>query len=122
VIGGVVPPTEHCGFGNLLLGRYDERGHLIYVGEVSTGFLDVALHQLTMRLPLLQQRLSPFAGLPERILCVARFVQPKLVGQIKFSAWGADELLLDPHFQGLREDLPPTAVIARETRNCHQVV
>src|SRR5690606_41886052 len=55
VIGGYTDPQgSRIGFGSLLLGLYDEKGALHYVGNVGTGVNDKLLHSLSARLKALR--------------------------------------------------------------------
>src|SRR5262249_58132332 len=63
IVAGFKPGTgRRAGtVGSLLLGMYDADGELTYVGNVSTGFTDLALRDLRQRLATLRQPTSPFA-------------------------------------------------------------
>ncbi len=103
VIGGFTPPggsRQH--FGALLVGYY-EGEELRYAGKVGTGFSQRALADLAARMEPLEVAEPPFTrgtGLPK----VARWVQPRLVGQFGFGEWTRDGKLRHPRYLGLRED------------------
>jgi len=103
VIGGFSEPEgERIGFGALLLGFYDG-GDLVYTGEVGTGFDDDTLQELRGRLDNIGRKTSPFnRGEPETK--GVHFVTPKLVCEVAFSEWTADNRLRHPRFKGLRRD------------------
>jgi bifunctional non-homologous end joining protein LigD len=117
VIGGYTTPNrtrQH--FGALLVGYYDD-GQLRYAGKVGTGFADATLAALHSTLKEIGQSRCPFADLPETkrssrygiALTPAEmkrchWVEPKLVGQVRFSSWTRDGKLRHPVFLGLRAD------------------
>jgi bifunctional non-homologous end joining protein LigD len=110
VIGFTDPAGSREGFGALLLGYYDGRGKLRYAGRAGSGF---AAAQLT----LLRQRLEglgptePPADVPREARKGAHWVAPKLVAEVNFAGWTADNLLRQASFEGLREDKSPAEVV-----------
>ena len=109
VIGGFTDPRRsRQGFGALLLGYY--RGDdFVYAGKVGTGFDDRTLRDLGRRLAALEVDKPAFtAGNPPR---GARWVRPRLVGEVRFSEWTPDGRLRHPSFLGLREDKAPRNVV-----------
>ncbi|MDT4938046.1 MAG: bifunctional non-ous end joining protein LigD [Pseudonocardiales bacterium] len=90
--------------GSLLLGIPDEDG-LRYVGQVGTGFTQQILDDLLARLNRLSRKSSPFRpDVPRADARDAQWVTPKLVGEVAFSEWTADERLRHPSWRGLRPD------------------
>jgi bifunctional non-homologous end joining protein LigD len=112
VIGGYTAPEgarQH--FGALLLGAYD-RGRLLYVGKVGTGFSQSTLASLARVFKPLIRRKSPFVDLPgERRVT---YLAPRLVAQIAFQEWTADRKLRQPVFLGLRDDKNPEECLLPE--------
>jgi bifunctional non-homologous end joining protein LigD len=109
IIGGYTDPRgSRTGLGALLLGFY-RKGKLIYAGKVGTGFNHETLEQLSRKLAQLEMPDSPFSekGLPRRDV---HWVKPKLVAQIAFTEWTAEDKLRHPRFLGLREDKRPEDV------------
>jgi DNA ligase D-like protein (predicted ligase) len=110
VIGGFTPPQgSRRHFGALLVG-YHEGGELRYAGKVGTGFSEATLAKLGAKLKDLEAPRSPFrrgGGQPR----VARWVEPRLVGQFAFGEWTRDGKLRHPRFLGLREDKRPEEVV-----------
>lgn len=110
VIGGFTPPQgSRKHFGALLVGYYED-GELRYAGKVGTGFSEVTLAKLGARLKALETPKSPFergGGQPR----IARWVEPRLVGQFAFGEWTRDGKLRHPRFLGLREDKRPEEVV-----------
>jgi bifunctional non-homologous end joining protein LigD len=109
VIGGYTDPRgSRTGFGALLLGFYG-KGKLIYAGKVGTGFDHEMLQRLGRKLAQLETSTSPFSDerLPRHGV---HWVKPKLVVQIGFTEWTADNKLRHPQFLGLRDDKRPEDV------------
>lgn len=93
-------------FGSLLLGLpTDEPGRLAYIGNVGSGFSELGLQELLSRLVALEQAESPFSGRLSALRSRrARFVAPRLVGEVQFSEWTADGRLRQASWRGLRAD------------------
>jgi bifunctional non-homologous end joining protein LigD len=97
--------------GALLLGVYS-KDSLDYVGRVGTGFDDAARSALVRRLSLLTRSTSPFAGsIPRAETTGVRWVEPKLVGEVRFSEWTRSGRLRQPTWRGLRPDQSPEEVV-----------
>jgi bifunctional non-homologous end joining protein LigD len=113
VIGGWTDPRNtRMYFGALLLGVY-EGSTLVYAGHVGTGFDDKELARLFKLLKPLAVEKTPFTSRPpsnEK----PHWVQPKLVVQVRFTEWTADNILRHPVYLGLRDDKKATDV-GRET-------
>ncbi|MGV0624769.1 ATP-dependent DNA ligase [Mycolicibacter minnesotensis] len=98
------------GIGALLMGIPDAGG-LRYVGRVGTGFTDRALAALTKTLLPLRSDESPFqAPLPRTDAQGATFVEPRLVGEVRFSEWTPDGRMRQSSWRGLRPDKEPEDV------------
>jgi bifunctional non-homologous end joining protein LigD len=117
VIGGyTLPSAGHTGMrgvGALLLGYYSE-GKLIYAGRVGTGFNQKTHKSLRDKLEPLAQASTAFDKPPAEARNGAYWVKPKLVAQVRFANWTADNLVRQAAFLGLRED-KPAAEVTRET-------
>jgi bifunctional non-homologous end joining protein LigD len=113
VIGGFTDPqSSRQGFGALLIGYYDRPGHLLYAGRVGTGYSIETLLKLRRQLDRLKTDRPTFANLsPREAGRGVHWVRPKLVCQVEFTNWTRDKVLRHPSFQGLREDLPASAVV-----------
>jgi bifunctional non-homologous end joining protein LigD len=129
VIGGWTPGkgrrTDRI--GSLLLGlptagfeggEHDEGGEagepagLAYCGQVGTGFTELMLDELRERLRPLERRTSPFVVPPPAMHArTARWVQPELVGEVRFTEWTGDGRLRHPAWRGLRPDKSPAEVV-----------
>jgi bifunctional non-homologous end joining protein LigD len=88
---------------------------LEFVGRVGTGFSDAALHDLSRRLEPIERAGAPF-GAPVRSaqLAGARWVEPRLVGEVVYSEWTADGRLRHPSWRGLRPDKDPDSVVRED--------
>lgn len=109
VIGGYTAPrNSRKHFGALLLGVY-KGGRLHYVGHTGTGFSDATLRTLAAAMRPLRRATSPFV---ERIRPNSPpvWVEPRLVGNVRFAEWTSDGHMRQPVFQGLRVDKAPTDV------------
>jgi bifunctional non-homologous end joining protein LigD len=110
VVGGWTDPRgSRPHLGALILGVYDERQRLQYVGHAGSGFTDAELERVWTRLRPLQTAESPFAVRPpvnER----PHWVKPLLVAEVKFTEWTTDGVLRHPTYLGLRDDIDPARV------------
>ena len=108
VIGGFTEGngSRRSDFGALLLGiASTEHRKLTFVGKVGTGFTDRSRAGLASDLKRMVRATSPFAArLPAALDKAARWVTPKLVGEVRFSEWTPDGHLRHPVWRGLRAD------------------
>jgi bifunctional non-homologous end joining protein LigD len=102
--------------GGLLLGAHDpDTGKLVYIGDVGTGFTRQDRDQLRDRLQPLERSGHPFATAPPREDVVrARWVNPVLVGEVRFRQFTRSEegRLRHTAWRGLRADREPAQVTA----------
>jgi len=111
VIGGYTDPEgSRQYFGSLVLGLYHDKGQLIHVGQVGTGFDQLKLSQVWQELKKLETKQNPFYG-PVDARHV-HWVKPELVCEVKFTEWTHETAegglkLRAPVFIGLREDKDP---------------
>ena len=125
IVGWSDPEGSRPHLGALLLGYYTDDGKLIYAGRVGTGMPDKVLADLRRRLDPLARKTSPLSVLPPRktrfgsplVLSRVHWVEPKLVAEITYLTWTADNLLRHTVYVGLREDKPARAGAAG---NCAQ--
>lgn len=116
VIGGFTPPQgSRTHFGALLIGYY-EGDRLICAGKVGSGFDDRLLASLHKKMTAFARRDCPFANLPSAkrsrfgpglttaALRGVTWLEPELVGQVRFTEWTDDGSLRHPVFLGLRKD------------------
>ena len=112
VIGGFTAPAgarKHL--GALLLGAY-RRNDFIFVGKVGTGFSQQTLADLAKSFRSLVRGTAPFVD-PPREKNVT-WLEPRLVAQIAFQEWTADQKLRQPVFLGLRDDKEPNESVLPE--------
>jgi bifunctional non-homologous end joining protein LigD len=110
VIGGWVPEAGNrtSRVGSLLLGAYDDRGQLRFLGGVGTGFNDETHRRLTRLLNSLASTQNPFADpVPKR---TALFVKPEAVAQIEYRRRGSEGMLQQASFKGIRTDKNPKEI------------
>jgi bifunctional non-homologous end joining protein LigD len=99
------------GIGALLMGIPAEGG-LDFVGRVGTGFGEKELAKLKNLLAPLETDESPFnAQLSALDARGVTFVEPTLVGEVRFSEWTSDGRLRQPSWRGLRPDKTVSEVV-----------
>ncbi len=116
VIGGYTPPAgSRKHFGALLVGYYEKK-RLLFAGKVGTGFNAKLLAALHAKLKAAAREDCPFADLPSKqggkwvqgitpaMMRRCHWVEPILIGQVKFAEWTRDLKLRQPVFLGMRED------------------
>ena len=121
VIGGYTKPRRSREyFGALVAGLYRD-GQLHYVGHSGGGFNRKSLKQIYDLLQPLKSDKCPFVVKPQTNEPV-QWVKPKLVAEVKFSEWTADNKMRHPIFVGLREDKRPEQCTFEVERDTDQVV
>src|SRR5690606_31628813 len=86
VVGGFTDPTNaRIGFGALLLGAFNDRHELCYIGSVGTGFSAQRLRTLYQQLREIEVDSSPFVSSPPLdTVRGAHWVKPELVADVEF--------------------------------------
>jgi bifunctional non-homologous end joining protein LigD len=110
VIGGyTIGDGSRAGsFGALLVGVPTEAGGLAFAGRVGSGFDDRALADMVLRLAALRTDRNPFGEtLPRAEEAHAVFVEPRMVGEVRYQQWTRDGRLRAPVWRGLRQDVSP---------------
>jgi bifunctional non-homologous end joining protein LigD len=95
-------------FAALLLGAYDNRRTLRFVGELGGGFDEPTQTEVSSALEGLTTPDCPFDESPP----VSRLVfwcEPALVASVAYSGWTPQGRLQFPKFEWLRQDVPPEA-------------
>ena len=118
VIGGYTDPEgSRPYFGSVLAGYYDGP-KFIFAGKVGTGFNMKLLKSLYDQLQKIRADKTPFTNLPERggvigpaQMRFCKWVEPRLVCQVRFTEWTRDNHLRQPVFLGLRDDKEPRQVV-----------
>jgi bifunctional non-homologous end joining protein LigD len=82
------------------------------VGKVGTGFSQQTLAALAKSVRSLIRGSAPFVD-PPREKNVT-WLEPRLVAQIAFQEWTADQKLRQPVFLGLRDDKAPSESVMPE--------
>lgn len=114
VVGGFSKPKRSREyFGSLYLGVFNEKGELIFTGNVGTGFTAASLKAVYEELKPLISKKNPFNTVPPEAK-VATWVEPKLIVEVEFSQWTQDGKLRHPSFKGLRMDKKPKEVKAEK--------
>jgi bifunctional non-homologous end joining protein LigD len=121
VIGGFTEPRNSREFfGALVVGLYRD-GKLHYVAHVGGGFNHENLTRLHQLMQPLKTKDCPFIEKPKTNGAV-HWVKPRLVAQVKFSEWTADEKMRHPVFLGLRQDKKPEESIFEIKRDTDQLL
>lgn len=106
VIGGYTQPRgSRAYFGALVVGLY-RGGDLHYVGHTGGGFDQKMLAKIYKLMQPLKTDRCPFVVEPKTNEPV-QWIKPKLIAEVKFSEWTADQRLRQPIFLGLRADKKP---------------
>lgn len=88
---------------------------LRFVGRVGTGFTERQLAALKKMLVPLRAGESPFgAPLPAPDAKGVTFVEPTVVGEVRFSEHTTDGRLRQPSWRGLRPDKTPDDVVGED--------
>jgi bifunctional non-homologous end joining protein LigD len=114
VIGGwrVGEGGRSSGIGALLMGIPGPEGGLQFAGRVGTGFTDRDLANLKKTLAPLHTDESPFnPKLPAREAKGVTYVEPVLVGEVRYSEWTPEGRLRQSSWRGLRPDKKPSEVV-----------
>ncbi len=106
VVGGYIPGKGHREptFGGLLLGAYNSRGELVYVGRVGSGFSRRELVEISRGFQPSQE--PPFSEPPSPPPPGVRWLVPDLVVEVEALELTPDRHLRAPVFLRVREDKP----------------
>lgn len=109
VIGYTLSTATTREIGALHLGYIGDDGAMHYAGKVGTGFSSKLRVELRGRLAKDEVAASPAKDAPR--IRDAHWVKPRLVAQVAFTEWTADNRLRHPSFLGLRDDKSPEEVV-----------
>jgi bifunctional non-homologous end joining protein LigD len=112
VIGGYTRGNGSRELGALVVGYWDKK-KLRFATHVGSGFDDRTMKRLLKLLQPLRRDRNPFSEKPELNNPVT-WVEPKLVAELKFHSWTADDHLREPIFLRLRDDIDPASIKRRE--------
>ena len=112
VIGWTPSGAKGRGFRALLLGLYED-GVLRYAGKVGTGFSTETGHALREKLDRIARK-SPPVEVPREAARGAHWVTPKLVAEVAFAEFTAENVVRHASFLGLRGDKPAGEVQVEE--------
>ena len=113
VIGFTPPAASRKHFGALVLGLYDARGRIMYVGRAGSGFDEDGLVEAHRMLKPLVRKKAPFENVPGD-LSKATWVQPNLVTAVRFNEWTPEGKRRAPVFQQFRKHVDPKGCVLRE--------
>ena len=109
IVGFTAPKGARSSFGSLLL-AVKNKGKLISIGNVGTGFTDQTLKALHTKLKKIVRKTSPL-DVPIKETPDITWVDPVLVCNIKFTEITEDGSVRHPVFQGLRVDKTAPEVV-----------
>ncbi len=112
ILGWLPSSAKGRGFRSLLLGVNGPDG-LVYAGKVGTGFSTDTLHDLRERLDAIAAD-KPAATVPKAEARGAHWVRPRLVAEIAFAEFTAENVVRHASFIGLREDKKVKDVVAEK--------
>jgi bifunctional non-homologous end joining protein LigD len=115
IIGGYTMQENNVSLGALLMGAYNKKGKLQYIGKVGTGFDAKTSKNLVKKLKKLKAKESQFDEKSPTSKANI-WVNPILVGNIEFGAWTGDKILRHAAFKGLREDKKAKDVYLEEVK------
>jgi bifunctional non-homologous end joining protein LigD len=114
IVGYVPSTTSRRIIGSLALGYYETK-RLTLAGRVGTGFSQEEAAALFSLLDPMRLERSPLDRKPwPEAEKGVRWVAPRLVAQVQFRGWSADDMLRHASYRGLRDDKEPTEIV-RET-------
>ncbi len=103
ICGYTKPSGSRKYFGALVLGIFDDKGKLTYIGNCGTGFNSVSLKEVNEELKERILVKKPVIGKVNQERNVT-WVRPELVCEVTYAEWTKDGQLRHPVFKGLRAD------------------
>lgn len=114
IVGFTDPKGARNSFGSLLL-AVRNKGKLISIGNVGTGFTDRSLKELHAKLKKIVRKSSPL-DVPIKETPDITWVDPVFVCNIKYTEVTDDGSVRHPVFQGLRVDKTPDEVYLEKAK------
>jgi bifunctional non-homologous end joining protein LigD len=109
ICGYTAPEGSRKRFGSLILGiKPGEK--LQYIGNCGTGFSESGIEELYKKMHPLETDEKPFDEKISRRGKIT-WLEPKLVCEVWYAEWTADQHLRQPVFKGLRMDKKPEKVV-----------
>jgi len=108
IVGYTEPRKSRKYFGSLVF-AICEKGKYQYVGHAGTGFTSSSLEELYDLMQPLVRKTKPIAN-KVPVEDTVTWLEPKLVGEVKFTEWTPDRQMRHPVFMGLRTDKKPKEV------------
>jgi len=102
ICGFTAPTGSRKHFGALVLG-INEGNKIRYIGNCGTGFNETSIRELYAKMHPLETDQKPFDEKVHRRTKVT-WIKPKLVCEVWYAEWTADEHLRQPVYKGLRID------------------
>lgn len=93
-------------FGSLILGVYDDKGRMIHIGQVGTGFDEKTARRIYYILTNMRSHKHPFDELPY-FKRKTYWVRPEIVARVGYQELTKDNKLRVPVFKGIRDDKSP---------------
>ncbi|MES2441718.1 MAG: DNA ligase D [Pseudomonadota bacterium] len=112
IIGWSPSEAKGRGFRSLLLAVNGPEG-LVYAGKVGTGFTMQTLHDLRAKFEKIARE-KPAVDVPRPEARGAKWIDPKLVAEIAFAEFTAENVVRHASFLGLREDKPAGEVVVEK--------
>jgi len=109
IVGWTPSDAKGRGFRSLLLAVNGPDG-LAYAGKVGTGFNTATLHDLRARFDKIAAE-KPAVSVPRPEARGAKWVEPKLVAEVAFAEFTAENVVRHASFLGLREDKKAAEVV-----------
>lgn len=106
--------SRGASFGALLVGAY-ERGRLVWIGQVGTGYTDGMLHDLLGRLKDIETDRAPIDDPELAKVKGARWTRPELVCVVEYLQVTSARKLRAPSYKGLRTDKLPEDCLLEPT-------
>ena len=110
IAGFTEPGGSRKYFGALVLGVFEERDELIYIGHAGGGFSEKDLKDIRGKLEPLIQKECPFKVKPETNAPVT-WVKPELVCEVSLAGWTEDDVMRQPVYLRLRDDKAAREVV-----------